>query len=127
MERHNYPVTTLSNGLRVANFSSAHEYHFVDGSVLPACSAERCTWLSMDPVETPIPNARGWIDIDIFFSPSAQVLAQLQVLENDPNVDVVLAPRIVREAFGKGSFSKLRTNRLADRVKKLNHIDRFCV
>lgn len=153
MEKHKYPVTTLTNGLRVANFSSAHEYHFVDGSVLPACSAERCEWLSMEPVEVTAPSKCGrWVDILIRFKVTPQVLAQLLIMQDDDAVDVVLAPRVVVEAvdgalvdgvlggesnsnFDTGplqlramnSLTKLRTNRVADRVKKLNHIDRFCM
>lgn len=134
--KHNYPTTTLSNGLRVANFSSAHEYRFTDGSVLPACSKERCEWLSMNPVERLYPSACGrWTDIEISFEVTPQVLAQLLVIEEDPNVDLVLTPRVVKDALlvyeantvNPHMFKKVRTNRVADRVHKINHADRFCV
>ena len=37
------PTVILSNGLRVANYSSPHPFTFDDGSVLPRCSDERAT------------------------------------------------------------------------------------
>ena len=37
MKRH---ITTLTNGKKVANFSSPHEFKFTDGSILPAVSDE---------------------------------------------------------------------------------------
>jgi hypothetical protein len=159
MEKHIYPTTTLSNGLRVANFSSPHEFHFVDGSVLPACSPERCTWLSMKSQEVITTSECGrWQDIEISFQLSAQCIAQLLIMEYDPDVDVILVPRVVKDALREeqqyaldyeqerrdryelylamtseppnttlGNLTKVRTIRCADRVKKLNHIDRFCV
>ena len=136
MEKHTYPVTTLTNGLRVANFSSPHEFHFVDGSVLPACSSERATWLMMVPVEVVSPSPCGrWTDIVISFELSSQCLAQLLIIEEDPGVDLVLVPRIVKDALldyeaqtvSPAMLTKIRTNRVADRVRKLNHIDRFCI
>jgi hypothetical protein len=130
MEKHIYPTTTLSNGLRVANFSSSHEFHFVDGSVLPACSPERATWLMMVPVEVVAPSPCGrWTDIVISFELSSQCLAQLMIIEDDPDVDLVIAPRIVKDAAANlgVKLTKVRTNRVSDRVKKLSHIDRFCV
>jgi len=133
MEKHKYPTTTLSNGLRVANFSFPHPFHFVDGSVLPACSEERCLWLSMDPDEDNSVSPCGrWTDIRIDFKLTSQVISQLVAMQKDPEIDIILAPRVLRDALCDADalpvyIDKVRTVRVSDRVKKLTHIDRFCV
>lgn len=135
MDKHHYPIVKLTNGIRVANFSSPHDFTFVDGSILPACSPERATWLMMNPVEiTHLSPCGRWIDIEISFDLSAQCLAQLLVMENDPDINVILVPRVVKDALlmyeanavNPHIFNKVRTIRVADRVRKLIHIDRFC-
>ena len=35
-----FPIVTLSNGLRVANFNSPHAFEFEDGTILSAVSNE---------------------------------------------------------------------------------------
>lgn len=47
-------IVTLSNGLRVANFSSPHDFNFTDGSILPTVDAEKSKRLSMESIETVI-------------------------------------------------------------------------
>ena len=41
------PITVLSNGIRVANFSSPHDFEFEDSSILKACSKERAEKLKI--------------------------------------------------------------------------------
>lgn len=121
------PVLTLRNGIRVANFSSPHPFHFVTGEVLPACDEERCRHLSAvaKEVET---ERDGWIDIQLAFELGNECVEEIVRLEADDSIDVILAPLpIVQAARAAGIGTKLRTVRMADRVQKLAHVDRFCV
>jgi hypothetical protein len=47
-------IVILSNGKRVANFSSPHEFKFVDGTILPAVSNEDAEKYKVDFIETEI-------------------------------------------------------------------------
>lgn len=110
------PVLELENGVRVANFSSPHEFKFTTGETLSACSPERCRRLSAVPQEVESYNPRGWTDIE------------LERLDSDDDIDVVIAPLpIVQAARSLGLGRKARTVRMADRVTKVAHSDRFCV
>lgn len=122
------PAVRLSNGLRVANFSSPHPFNFVDGTVLPACKEDRCRRLSAETREVETRNPAGFTDIQLSFELTDEVVAELQALDNDPVIDVVLAPLpIVQAARQSGVGVKARTVRMADRVTKQAHIDRFCL
>lgn len=124
------PVVTLSNGVRVANFSSPHSFRFTDGSLLPACEPERVARLSMDASEFELPGLCGTTDIDISFEISAAVASQLVAAQNDGDIDIVIVPRIVLEALKETNRQflcrKARTIRMADRQSKIAHHDRFC-
>ena len=122
------PVLTLENGIRVANFSSPHAFTFVSGETLPACSPERCRRLSAVPQEVEVSNPRGWTDIELSFELGPDVRAELERLDSDDDIDVVIAPLpIVQAARSLGLGRKARTVRMADRVTKVAHSDRFCV
>ena len=45
-------IITLSNGKKVANFSSPHPFTFTDGSVIPAVSNEESERLKVTFIET---------------------------------------------------------------------------
>lgn len=122
------PRIELENGIRVANFSSPHAFNFVSGETLPACSPERCRRLSAVSQEVETHNARGWTDIELSFELGPDVRAELERLDADDDVDVVIAPLpIVQAARSIGLGRKARTVRMADRVTKVAHSDRFCV
>lgn len=122
------PVVTLSTGVRVANFSSPHEFTFTDGSVLPACSDQRARWymLKSDELET---DQGKWVDIELQFFTSADIELEISALEKRDDIDIILVPFPVLEAhkqLGLG-VGKCRVCRMADRVSKMIYHDRFCV
>lgn len=131
------PITTLKNGLKVANFSSPHPFKFDTGEELPACSPERAKKLMLLTEEREEVNEGGWTDIRIQFLMSPEVE---RALREDPDfeaVDIVLVPFPVREAIRRCADAfprsvwewvakKTRVIRSADRVTKAIYSDRFC-
>jgi len=133
--KYSTPIITLSNGLRVANFSSNHEFKFVDGSILPAVSNELCTMLSMDTVEQVYNediSLNNFKTINLVFKPSIDVL-NAWLIENA--VDVVIVPlpviTMMRGSMNKDDndlyYSPFRTIRVANRLTKSICIDKFCI
>lgn len=124
----NMPRTQLTNGLTVANFSSPHPFNFTDGSVIPACSPERAKGLMLECIEDQVENPDGWTDIRIKWRLSDAVINALCDAEEEA-VDVVLVPFPVMTAMKEAGrpVGKFRVIRVADRVTKAIHTDRFCV
>lgn len=132
-----HPICRLNNGLRVANFSSPHPFNFTTGEVLPACDPEvsRKLVLTVKEVESPNPNHPGVTDVEIHYGMSRAVQDALIELGHNPDVDVILVPLPVAEAVrtylraydpGPRGFQICRVCRVADRVAKTIHPDRFC-
>lgn len=128
METVSVPKVSLSNGLRVANFSSPHAFTFEDGSVLEACAPERAKALMLESVETEVQNPGGWVDISLEWKLSDEVSDALIELEQDDEVDIFLVPFPVMTALKEAGrdVGKARVIRVKDRVTKEIHIDRFC-
>lgn len=134
------PAVTLTNGLRVANFSSPHPFNFVDGSVLPACDEARSRALSMDREDKESPWAGPLFGVT---APIQQVkpvfvlndatLAELEAAQDTWDVDIVLVPfpllqAIQNDALDGGlleRFTKVATVIMADRITKAAAIDKF--
>lgn len=125
-----FPVVTLSTGVRVANFSSPHPFNFDDGTVLPACSAERSAALSLSTEEVVESSACGrWKDIRLKFRMSEAVRWELRDMNANDSIDVILVPFPVMEAIKHCGMlvRKARVVRVADRATKAACHDRFCV
>lgn len=128
----NVPTVTLSNGLRVANFSSPHAFSFVDGYTLEACESDRVKALSLEKEEQewPFPGLSGVTAVTPRFKLSHSVLAELRRLQDDDNVDVVIVPFPMLQALKDEGLlkwaRKAATISVADRQTKAIHIDRFC-
>lgn len=125
-----FPVVTLSTGVRVANFSSPHPFNFDDGSVLPACSAERSASLALATEEVAEKSACGrWQEIGLRFKMSNAVRGELDELNASEVVDIVLVPFPVMSAIKEIGLpiGKARVVRVADRVTKAACHDKFCV
>ena len=92
------PVVTLSNGLRVANFSSGHSFAFVDGSVLKPCQDDRVEALSMDRRDKQTPSKRlvdaqnVSLDVSVSFRLTPTVIREMDKLLKSGAVDIVLCP-----------------------------------
>lgn len=143
-----HPIITLSNGLRICNFSSPHSFTFTDGSILPAVTEEIAKALSLDSVEEEMPNPfqRGVVDIFLKWKMSDVVALAIEDLHNYRDTfDILLVPLPVKSAIYEEikntAFSeksprrvrfeeiafKTRSVRIADRVKKTAYIDKFCL
>jgi len=86
-------IITLSNGKKVANFSSPHPFTFTDGSVIPAVSNEESERLKVNFIETEHPDESG--DISLRFELSKDVMFEMMywvAMYNVGYVDVVFCP-----------------------------------
>lgn len=123
-------IVTLSNGKRVANFSSPHPFTFTDGTVLPAVDPETSQLLKIDFIETEIGNG----DISLEFELSGKVRGAMKEWQDAYNgnlVDVVFCPlpmiTAMRSAGINVKSTPFRAVRIEDRVNKLVSIDKQCI
>ena len=134
------PVVTLSNGLRIANFSSPHPFNFEDGTILEACQEDRVKAGSLDKEEEVRPWGH-WDRVDIVavtpkFVVNQKVWDLLVQLEDDKGVDIVLIPFPLLEALREKRnlsghpllkyLTKMGTICVKDRMTKEIFINRFC-
>ncbi len=124
-------IVTLSNGKKVANFSSPHDFIFEDESVLPKVSAEEAERLKVNFIEKELNNG----DIELSFSLSDVVFAQMTKwidMHRKGEVDVVFCPlpmiSCIKETYGpQARLYPFRSIRIEDRVKKLVSIHKQCI
>ena len=84
-------IITLSNGKRVANFSSPHSFTFTDGSEIPAVDAEESVRLKVTFNEDVGEDG----DVKLSFTLSDAVIKEMEYWMNmytDNKVDVVFCP-----------------------------------
>lgn len=133
-------IVTLSNGLKVGNFSSPHPFTFVDGSVLPAVSNEEAEKYKILFYEVPVYGADKYT-YGLSFELSQDVLPRMSIFYNmylNKKVDFVLCPlpmiKAIEDAinyeqpeldFNDIRKSPFRCVRMEDRIKKLVSIDKF--
>jgi hypothetical protein len=143
MAENTHLIIVLSNGLRVANFSSPHEFQFVDGSILPAVSNELSKKLSLQVEEETYSTENikdtdnKYISIKIKFTLDPLVIEELSYWHQEHkkgNVDVVIVPRPCLDAIRESGTNDeminkfpFRTIRVADRLLKTVCIDKFCI
>jgi hypothetical protein len=122
------PTVKLSNGLVVGNFSSPHAFVFEDGSNLSPCPPERARACMLHAVEVESPGIKGTVDIELSFKLTSSVRDELALAQALPGIDIILVPLPVMKAMADAGMpiGKCRTIRVADRVTKAIHINRFC-
>jgi hypothetical protein len=132
-------VTPLKNGLKVANFSSPHDFEFDDGTILKAVSDEQAQKLKVTFNETESKGPRGITDIELSFGLSTDVYLEInewQKLYNAGVVDVVIIPLPMLTALKTStvkwtpqmiSESPFRCIRIEDRTNKVISSRKFCV
>jgi len=120
----------LSNGKRVANFSSPHPFEFTDGSILEAVSNEKAENLKITFHESVDTNG----DVRLSFSLSVDVIKEVAIWQqmwNNNSIDVVFCPlpmiTALRESGYDLKFSPFRSIRVEDRIKKLVSIEKQCI
>lgn len=131
-------VVTLSNGKRVANFSSPHPFEFEDGTVLPAVSHEDSLLLAVTFKEEVV-NASG--DIRLSFSLNAFLIEAIEYWYQEwqnGRVDVVFCPLPMIRALYEWQpddsgfvydveYSPFRAIRMVDRIQKKVSIHKQCL
>ena len=127
-------IITLTNGKRVANFSSAHHFVFTDGSILPALSEDDAKKYKVTFIEKIDPN-NG--DVELTFSISQDIndlMHEWQALYDSNEVDVVFCPLPMITAMKEHSHwrhiikdSPFRSIRREDRCDGLVSINKQCL
>lgn len=123
-------IITLSNGKRVANFSSPHPFVFTDGSILPGVDDSESTRLAVTFIEDSLGNG----DIKLSFELTEAIWTRMAYWEiawnasRDARVDVVFCPLPMLTALKEAKYdiliSPFRCIRIEDRVRKLVSIDK---
>lgn len=126
-------IVTLTNGKRVANFSSPHDFKFVDGSILPAVSNEDAEKYKIDFIENEVGD-KG--DIELLFNLSSDVIERMNDFAdiwNNDLLDYVYIPLPMLTAIKQTHHyvniknSPFRCVRIEDRINKLISIDKQCI
>lgn len=125
-------IVTLSNGKRVANFSSPHDFVFEDGTVLPAVSNEEAERLKVNFEEIDLGDG----DIELRFTLSETVYKEMdkwRVLHEVGDVDIVFCPLpmiVAMREFYDIFYIKntpFRAIRMVSRLDKNISISKQCV
>jgi len=120
-------IITLSNGKRVANFSSPHPFVFTDGSILPGVSERDALWYAVTFIEDDLGNGDIKLTFDI-----TDAIWNLMIRWNEAwgakEVDVVFCPLPMIIALHNWGYnvrnSPFRCIRIEDRINKLVSIDK---
>lgn len=123
-------IITLSNGKRVGNFSSPHEFKFEDGNILPAVSNEEAERLAVKFIELEATNG----DVELMFSITPEIKERMadwyQLYLND-EVHVVFCPLPMIMQLKQDGYtieaSPFRSIRIEDRTNKLVSIKKQCI
>lgn len=123
------PIITLSNGLRVANFNSAHPFNFEDGTVLEAVPESVCKNTMLDSEDVETFNGK-YIEVEKKFIASDSFIARLEyVLKFKDWFDVCLVPLPALNIINEIKWiknHKFRTIYVTDRITKAVSISKFC-
>jgi hypothetical protein len=125
-------IVTLSNGKRVANFSSPHPFEFEDGSILNAVNNSESERLKVTFIEEELSSG----DIKLSFELSNDIRVQMDKFMDEfflDNLDIVFCPlpmiTAIKEEFGEDVLKSMpfRSIRVEDRIKKLVSIHKQCI
>ena len=123
-------IVTLTNGKRVANFSSPHPFTFTDGKILPAVTNEIAERLKVTFLE----DIDNFGDVKLSFKLSDDVLDMvdwLKSMHGKGQIDVVFCPLPMITALYAMDYnvkaSPFRAVRIEDRIQKLVSISKQCL
>lgn len=125
-------IITLSNGKRVANFSSPHPFAFEDGSILKAIDNSESERLKIIFIEEELENG----DIKLSFKLSDDVKREMIEYYNlwfNNELEVAFCPLpmivAIREEMGENYLinSPFRSIRIEDRINKVISINKQCI
>jgi len=130
-------IHTLDNGVRVANFSSPHSFVFTDSTVIPAVDKERAQALMLEVIEHKVSQRNSrFRTVVLEWTLSERVSDEIDYWYTFfamKKVDVVIVPLPVMVALRKVWDQKkilkspFRVIRVADRITKRIHVDKFCI
>lgn len=82
----------------------------------------------LDAVENESPGIKGTTDIELTFKMTEDVARELRRVQGDGAIDIIIVPLPVMKAMvAEGmEIGKCRSIRMADRISKTVHIDRWC-
>ena len=125
-------IITLSNGLRIGNFSSPHKFTFEDGSVLQAIDPDESNRLKILFSESPYKYDKYTVTLE--FTLTDDVINHMKdwnVLAKEDKVDFVLCPLPMITAMHKAGddvgMTIFRAVRMKDRINKVLCIDKFTI
>ena len=129
------PCVELSNGLRVANWSSNHWFTFEDGTRLPPCRKQRSEDLGLDMKEYATISECGRyhnLKLQVDLSTAAyNDLMYTCVSAAQMNMDIVIVPfrvlELLKKLFVTSRNVPFRTIKHTNRTDKICHIDKFCI
>lgn len=126
------PTVVLSNGDKVANFASFHQFEFEDGTVLPAVSRERSDALSVmreEQVVTTHPNGRQDLTIrDSISNELRTAMAEAVQQAEEEGIDVILTCFPHMKAMEEAGMDpgKFRSLRMVARNTRVCRVNQFC-
>jgi hypothetical protein len=124
-------IITLSNGKKVANFSSPHPFTFTDGTVLPAVSPEEAERLKVTFIEDVSDNGDVKLSFDLSEAIFISINQWIDLYSLQHAVDVVFCPlpmiTVLNERWGNVLNTPFRAVRIEDRNQKLVSITKQCI
>ena len=125
------PIAKLSNGITVANFSSAHTFVFEDGSELAACDAGRSTEFAVSPQEQSLRVENGCEIVTLKPTMNDACFKELTRVLTNPRFDYLIVSRMMMEAIeGSMLMNHLEIDRCVTIRKRDRNgpicIDKFC-
>lgn len=132
----NHYIHTLMNGVRIANFSSNHEFRFDDGTILPGVTDELCNRLKLEKNEElykSLPYYDHFINlVTVSFSKSDNVIDELAYWKRkfyDDEVDLVIVPLPVLRLFDENDdhLPFVGVNVMERTEPKVIYSNKFCV
>lgn len=128
-------IIRLANGVSVANFSTAHDFRFDCGAVLPGVDPAECRKYSINIFEDGHTEPAGRFQ-NITIQPRLteevrQKMAQYQSMWQLGDVDVVICPLVMMSAMKEEGYNVLdspfRSIRQKDRLTREVWSSKFCI
>lgn len=128
-------IVKLNNGVKVANFSTAHDFRFDDGSVLPRVPTENVRKYSINIFEDGEVEPQGRFQ-DILLQPRLtrdvrEKIKEYQDMYQKGEIDIVICPIVMLNAMKLENIdiknSPFRSVRRKDKITKEVWSSKFCI
>lgn len=119
------PIVTLKNWLRVANFSSLHEFTFEDGTIVPWCDEAKTIALSVLKKDTVIETNDMFTTLTVSVGLTEEIEKEITYrmwIWQKKEVDIVMVPSRVIEWLKNTWFDVLHSPfRNGKSISRLDH------